>query len=123
MLRWGTTLSSVVRVAAWLAVVTIGILTLVPGELRPHMASSNQFEHVIAYLGTTGLLLLGYHARQRPNLIGLLMTAYAACLEIAQLFVPGRLSKFTDFAASALGIWLAIASFMIAERMFGRNGG
>jgi VanZ family protein len=41
-------------------------------------------------------------------LLCLAVPLYAAVLEIAQLFIPGRSSEFIDFFASSAGAWAGI---------------
>jgi hypothetical protein len=62
------------------------VLSLVPGNERPHTGGlPGQIEHVIAYCGTAVLLGLGYPAtKARFGMVGML-TLLAAALEMAQL--------------------------------------
>ena len=95
------------RAAGYAAILLIGVLSLVPGTLRPETGAPGQFEHFVAYLGAATFLALGSDtASQRWQ--GLWLVPYAAALEIAQLFVPGRHSRFSDFAVSTLGAVLGI---------------
>ena len=97
----------------------IGVLSLVPGTLRPETGAPGQFEHFVAYLGAATFLALGSNsARQRWQ--SLWLVPYAAALEIAQLFVPGRHSRFSDFAVSTFGAALGIiVAFGIAPILLG----
>lgn len=97
------------RLAGWVAVAAIAVLSLVPGEARPHTIESGQVEHLIAYAGTSLLLALGYLWRVRAVAIGAALTGYAAILEAMQILIPGRGPRLVDFAMSSLGVWLAIA--------------
>lgn len=111
-------MTTMFRVAGLLSVVVIGILSLVPGHARPHVVSPSSFEHVAAYFVAATLLSLGFaHARPsfRPAadtnsaaILGIasLLSAYAGVLEVAQLFVPGRMPGILDWSAGTLGAWL-----------------
>jgi VanZ family protein len=94
----------VLRVSGWGMVAIIGILSLVPGVLRPHTGLPNQLEHFGAYLVTASTLVLASSKGLSALRIGLYLGTYARLLEIAQLWVPGRSSRLIDFVASFLGI-------------------
>jgi VanZ like family len=88
--------------------ILIGILSAVPGELRPHVFVVPQLEHFVAYFAAGLLLALGFWSRRSVLLLCLAVPLYAAVLEIAQLFIPGRSSEFIDFFASSAGAWAGI---------------
>jgi hypothetical protein len=69
--------TNVLRIAAWLSVLTIGILSLVPGDLRPTTSAPSQLEHAVAYFAAAALLWLAYSDRRRQVLIGIGLTIYA----------------------------------------------
>jgi len=91
------------------ALMLIGILSEVPGELRPHVFAVTQLEHFMAYFAAGLLLALGFWSRRNVLLLSLALPVYAAVLEITQLIVPGRSSEFIDFFASLAGAWAGIA--------------
>jgi VanZ family protein len=92
------------------ALVAIGILSEVPGGLRPHVFAAGQLEHFVAYFAAALLLALGFWSRRNVLLLSLALPIYAAVLEIAQLLVPGRNSEFIDFFASSGGVYAGIIS-------------
>ena len=100
----------------WLAVIAIGVLSLVPGELRPHTGAPGPIEHVAAYFGTAGLLTFGYRKGCHPLVIVLCLSIYSAALEIAQIQIPGRHATFFDFAASTTGAVIGSALVWIVLR-------
>ncbi len=100
------------RIAAWLLVATIVVLSLVPPELRPETHLPHDLEHFAIFAATGVAFCLGYFRR-----IGLLTTAmgiFVGAIEIAQLFVPGRHARLSDFMvdASASCFGLLAASFV-----------
>ena len=101
------------RITGWLGVVAIAVLSLVPGELRPQILVSNLLEHFAAYCATSFALAFGYLGHTRVLPIALLLTIYAAILETAQLWVPGRASRIIDFAAGSLGAWAGISLVLL----------
>jgi VanZ family protein len=110
-------ISRLFRIAGWLAVALISILSLVSGEARPHTISSSQFEHVLAYLATASALTLGYFGYRYVLRIAILLPIYAAVLEVLQLWVPGRMGRLIDVAAGALGTWIGIGLILLLHRI------
>jgi VanZ family protein len=103
------------RIAGMLAVVGIGVLSLVPGEARPHVLGLGSLEHLTAYFIAATLLGIGFldsgTSRSDSNAalgISFLLTGYGGILEAAQLFVPGRTPGMLDWCASALGAWFGV---------------
>jgi len=106
------------RVAGWLAVIAIVIVSLVPGDLRPHLAASNKLEHFSAYFVAAMLLRIGHTRRQTSLGIAVLLPILAGSLEIAQLWIPGRHARLTDFAVSSFGVWVALAALLLLRRFY-----
>ncbi len=96
-------LALALRLAPWLCVPTIAILSLVPGQARPHTGLPGQAEHFLAYLMTA--LVLGCQARNLTSRITLAIAlcAYGGMLEVLQIWIPGRSAQVIDFAASSFG--------------------
>ncbi|MGA7325677.1 MAG: VanZ family protein [Rhodomicrobium sp.] len=96
-------LASAFRLAPWLCVPAIAILSLVPGQARPHTGLPGQAEHFLAYFMTA--ILLGIQVRNLTSRITLAfaLCAYAAMLETLQIWIPGRSAQIIDFGASSSG--------------------
>ena len=108
----------VARLVGLLAVAAIAILSLVPGDLRPHTYMPKRIEHIVAYVLTAGLLSFGYGKSRYPIFIVLSLSIYSAALEIAQLQIPGRDGNVGDFVVSSIGAligcslaWLVLRGF------------
>ena len=121
--RWRTPLKTV-KIAGALAVVAFAVLSLVPWQLRPHTGAPESLEHVAAYALAGALLTFGYRKRSQPFIIVLSLSLYAAILEIAQMWVPGRNPQFIDFVASSAGAligsvlaWIGLRVGRITEKM------
>jgi hypothetical protein len=116
--RRAIVLLSLFRVTGWACVVALIVLSLVPGNERPHTGGlPGQIEHVIAYCGTAALLGLGYPtAKARFGMVAML-ALLAAVLEMAQLWVPDRHTRFIDFAASTAGACLGILAMAVVDRL------
>jgi VanZ family protein len=102
-------LKSAIRLAGWLLVLAIVVISVVPGRLRPDILGEKHIEHLVAYLGAATLLSFGYPRRLQLLLIGVLLSACSAALEIVQLWISGRTSSAADFAVSSLGAWGGVA--------------
>lgn len=113
----------IIRGAACGAILTITVLSLVPGELRPDTGLWNKLEHFIAYFITAGLTTVAVNEVLTATLIVGLLSGYAAILETAQLWVPGRHAAFSDWVAGSLGVLMGVASATIVLRLLVRLGG
>jgi VanZ family protein len=98
-------------------VVVLIVLSLLPGNERPHTGSPGQLEHAVAYFGTAAFLALGFRiTRDRVTAI-LLLSAMAAALEVIQLVIPGRHSQLIDWLASSLGAGAGVLAVVLMERL------
>jgi hypothetical protein len=108
------TVEKALRFAGYAAVGLIGVLSLIPGALRPDTGAPGKLEHLVAYMGAAALVALG-SSTPGERWQGLWLVPYAGALEIAQIFVPGRHSRFSDFVVSAIGALLGVvAAFGVA---------
>ena len=97
------------QVVGWLLVVAIVLLSFGPPSTRPVTGAGSNFEHLLIFIATGGAFGLGYPRRHWLVLVALLM--FTAGIEIAQLWIPGRHARLSDFltdaAASCVGIGLS----------------
>lgn len=102
------------RAASYLAVgtwLTITVLSVLPGNLRPHTGFSGDLEHTAAYTGAAALTVIAF--QRIPT--ALIITSFAAApavFEVSQLFIPGRSTLLSNWAASTLG---AVVGVIIAK--------
>jgi VanZ family protein len=97
VMRW-------MRALAWLCVLTITVLSLLPGEERPHTGLSGRLEHAMAYAGTGFFIWFGYlHPRHRA-LFWCGLAIASGVFEVLQNFIPGRSPSILDALASTLGL-------------------
>jgi VanZ family protein len=101
------------QIAAWLLLVTIVVLSVIPPEDRPVTPAPHNFEHVAIFV-TTGLAFgLGY-SRHLVQILALM--AFSAAIEIIQLGIPGRHARVSDFVVDALGVCIGVGlAFLLAE--------
>ncbi len=108
------------RIIGWLAVLSVVVLSLVPGRLRPHVLSNNYEEHFVAYIVVGCLLAAGYPALRQRLAFGIVLAVGAASLEVAQMFIVGRTSSIEDFTVSVLGAWIGLHLSYVVRGLFGR---
>ena len=94
LLRWLT----------WACVGVLAVLSLTPGDDMVRTGAPGQFEHFVAYLGTTAVACFGYGRRIGVIQVAALLIGYAGLLEIGQIWVPARHSDVIDFAAGSAGV-------------------
>jgi VanZ family protein len=99
---------TLVRASAWLAVLIVVILSVVPGGLRPHVMRNSGYEHLTAYFITAGLLAIGYSRPTQLLANAAVLTVCAGVLEVAQFSIPGRTASIGDFAIGTIGAWIAV---------------
>ena len=103
------------QVSAWLCLAAIGVLSLVAPSLRPVTFLPHEFEHA-AIFSIAGLAIgLGYPNRATQHLITL--TLFAAAVELAQFYAPGRHPRVSDFVVDALGAGAGIAVALMLTRL------
>ncbi len=84
------------------ALSVIALLSLLPGDARPHTGASGNIEHFFAYLIAAVFLRLWLESVPVWKLC-LAMTCIAAGLELAQFIVPGRNVRLDNWLSSAIG--------------------
>jgi VanZ family protein len=108
-------MSILTRVVAWLLLLAVAALTLVPRAWRPISGLGHGLEHFGAFLLLGGAFTLAY--RRHAYSIGLIAVMLIAVLELIQVFIPGRHATLADFLLNALG---AIAGIAIVSLVYRR---
>jgi VanZ family protein len=110
------------QAAALLLAGIIVALSLNPASVRPTTGTPHDLEHLLIFLATGMAFGLGY-----PHRFGLLTIAlptFAAAIEVAQTWVPGRHARMSDFlvdaAASCLGVGLSYAFLKLSAAVIRR---
>jgi VanZ family protein len=96
------------RFTAWGLAIAIVVLSLVPPSLRPETGAPHDVEHFLIYYGAALAFALGYEVRY--TLLVALLVTFSAAVELAQLFVPGRHARFSDFAVDALSMCAGVVT-------------
>ena len=107
------------QAVAWALAAAIIFLSIGPASTRPVTGAGHNFEHLMIFLAMGMAFGLGYPCRFR--LLFVAMFAFSGAVEIAQIMVPGRHARLSDFvtdaAASCLGVGLSYGlSKLIATR-------
>jgi len=103
------------RIVAWSLAVAIIVLSLVPAGLRPITAAPHDLEHFTIYFATGLAFALGYDLRR--SLLATLFVLFAGAIEIAQLFVPGRHARLSDFVVDALAMCIGLLIASLSRRL------
>lgn len=104
-------LDALLRAGAVCTWLTLAVLSLVPGQDRPHTGLSGDVEHAAAYFGAaliTRLALGGVRSRWQV----LAFSGASAAFELAQAFIPGRYAGIDNWAASSAG---AVAGILVGR--------
>jgi VanZ family protein len=88
------------RTGAWLLAVAIIVLSLVPPSLRPETDLPHDLEHFAIFVATGVAFGVGYI--RRPGLVMISLMIFAGAIELAQIVVPGRHARLSDFIVDAL---------------------
>jgi VanZ family protein len=110
--------SQVMRIAAWLLATIIVILSVVPPDLRPETGVPHYLEHFAIYWATGFAFGLGYERNR--GLLAIPLVAFSGAVELAQLIVPGRHARISDFLVDAIAISIGVLTAAQTERIRGR---
>jgi VanZ family protein len=109
---------TLLRLFAWTCVAAIVLLSLVAPSLRPLTVLPHNLEHAAIFAIAGCAAGLGYP--DRPAMTCGVFVLFAGAIELAQVPVPGRHARLTDFIIDALaaciGVVLAFAMTRIRRR-------
>ena len=104
---------TIVRITAWSLSAAIVALSVVPPRLRPETGAPHHLEH-FAIFAATGLAFgLGYRKRW---LVAPLLVVFSGSVEVAQLLVPGRHARLSDFVVDALAACFGFLAVSLTNR-------
>jgi VanZ family protein len=104
------------RIVAWILAIVISALSVVPPWLRPETDVPHRLEHFAAFFVVGVAFDLGYG--RRPILISIALSVFVALIEIAQIFVPGRHARLSDFIVDAIAVVSGSTLTAVARRAF-----
>jgi VanZ family protein len=103
------------RAMAWFTLVAIIVLSLVPPGARPITFMAHKIEHASIFLfdGVAfGIAYCGY-----AWLSSIVAVIFCAGIELAQLTIPGRHARLSDFFVDAIAICVGIFAGSTLIRM------
>jgi VanZ family protein len=103
-------LKSLIRAVAWLTLACIIFLSLGPPEVRPNTPLPHILEHAGIFVAAGIAFAAGYPLREWLLTAGAVF--FCAGLEFAQLAVPGRHARLSDFIVDAVA---ALAGLLVAS--------
>jgi VanZ family protein len=106
----------VFRAIAWLLAITVVVLSVVPARLRPVTAAPHDIEHALIFLLTGLAFGFAYQHRRALQLVGL--TVFAGMVEVAQIWVPTRHARLSDFLVDSVACFVGVGISMVAARYF-----
>jgi VanZ family protein len=116
-----TKLAMLTRRGAGLTVLTIIVLSVIPGKMRPHVLGNDYCEHFIAYFVAGGLLAAGYPRTLQLLSSSVLLAMCAGALEFAQIWIPGRTASAGGLVTAAIGAWTGILLVVLIRRAHERR--
>ena len=102
------------RVAAWGALIAIGVLSMLPAAEVSAVRTSlgGHVEHLLVYAAVALLTAVAYVQHSKIKIAASLIL-YAAALEYLQRYAPGRLSSLLDLTFSTTGVLIGLAIFHV----------
>jgi VanZ family protein len=110
----GRRIERTIQVVAWLLLLSIAMLSVVPPTHRPVTGTSQSFEHVSIFLAAGTAFALGY--RHRFWLLAGALVAFSLAIELVQLGVPGRHARLSDFLVDATASCIGVALGLFVRR-------
>ena len=108
-------LLGLLRPAAWLLLIAVIVITLVPAEYRPTTPLPLKAERALGFAVLTFFFTLAYPRRWLLILLG--MSAGAVGLELLQFAVPSRDPSPIDAAVKVIGAVLGVIAAMVARQI------
>ena len=118
--RLGMTLERAALGLGWLGSASILVLSLVPGNERPHALSSGHAEHFLAYFVTAFCFSLGARSPAGRWTAFASLSLVSAAVEVAQLWIPGRTGELDGFIFSSAGALAGTVAGLLALRFRAR---
>jgi len=101
--------------------VTIVALSVVPPGWRPLTGVPHGVEHAVIF-GLAGASLALSFARS-GLVLGIVAVMFTALIEVAQLWIPGRHARLSDFVVDTHGAWLGLVVGTMGRRLWRSRSG
>ena len=108
--------TAVGRTPAWIGILAIIVLSVVPANDRPVSGVGQGLEHFAAYALVGGVFAIGY----RFSLTRLLVLAIFFCggIELLQVPLPTRHARVSDFLVNSVGACFTILCVFVAKQIW-----
>jgi len=106
------------RAMAWFALAAIIVVSLVPPGARPTAFMPHKIEHASVFLFDGVALGIAYCGHEW--LSSVVAVIFCASIELAQLTIPGRHARLSDFFVDAIAICVGIFAGSTLIRMRSR---
>lgn len=106
------------RALSWIVLTVIIVLSLVPSGARPSTLMPHKFEHAGIFLLDGIAFGIAYCGYEWLFSIGAVI--FCASIELAQLTIPGRHARLSDFFVDAIAICAGIVAGSTLIRMMSR---
>ena len=106
------------RALAWLLVIGLVVVSVVPASERPDTGVQHDYEHFIAFGFVGFIFALAYS--QRPFVLFPSAILFAAALELMQIPLPTRHARLGDFFTDALAACIGIGFAHLSVKAFKR---
>ena len=107
------------QIAAWLLALTIVVLSVSPASVRPVTGAGQGLEHLLIFMAMGMAFGFGYPRRFQLLIPALIV--FTIAIEVAQIWVPGRHARLSDFlvdaTASCLGVGLSWLLLKLTARV------
>jgi VanZ family protein len=103
------------RATAWFALAAIIVLSLVPPGARPTAFMPHKIEHASIFLLAGVAFGIAYCGYERLSIV--VAVIFCASIEFAQLTIPGRHGRLSDFFVDAIAICVGIFAGSALIRM------
>ena len=95
----------------WVLLVAIAVLSFVPPSSRPDTGVPHSLEHLALFVPTGLAFALGYAP---ATCCSFRLIAYAAVVELGQIWVPGRHARLSDLIINVLGLCIGVGLVIIS---------
>jgi VanZ family protein len=111
----------IARALAWLGILAITLLSVVPTVDRPVTGAGQWWEHFTAFALVAGFFAIGY----RLSLTRLLLWAFSFCggIELFQVPLPTRHARVSDLVVDIIGSCFGIGLVFSIEKLLGVQRG
>jgi VanZ family protein len=107
------------RLPAWFLLAVIVVLSLVPPGARPGTFMPHKLEHASIFILDGIAFGMAYCGHEQLLSIGAVI--FCASIELAQLTIPGRHARLSDFFVDAIAICIGIVAGSVMIRMRRRH--